>query len=247
MSKEIILNTTNKNMNDKYLTMLFKQFNDAIAMDKKYKVNVYKHWDEFIEWLIERKEIIPDYKELLNMMALNYTDENTAEIGKGIHDSIITEDIKTKIITPYPHQITDKNRVIEGDLKLANPKENNILLGDICPNLDTLITQNPYSIANYKEFASMHNDNYYNTIIGVYGKIYDKDRELKKAILEGMKEKLIGDVKLDGSTIGDKYCYVISAKMFEAKHTNDREFSGYDSSEYDEYIKTDAYSRKYTR
>ena len=84
MNKEIILSPVNKNIEEKYLTMLTKQFCEATRSSKKETINVYGNWDEFTNWLIKRKEVISNYKELLEIMRVDYTFDNVAEVEKGM-------------------------------------------------------------------------------------------------------------------------------------------------------------------
>lgn len=80
------------------------------------------------------------------------------------------------------------------------------------PNINSFITQNPFSISNIKNWDQLHNNGDMITV-GVYGSTFDKDINSKIDQLKHLKEKLMDSTYYEYYvTEDDMYCYTISSK-----------------------------------
>ena len=198
---------------DKYLNNLILQFQKATGI-KNIDISSDSFIREFNEWLLQRKLIIPDYREfIIGLNTEPYIDFDSVEIGKGIHDSI-TIDTNISMITPYTGGIIKTpGSLINGELYIFDGqpfvKQNFKLVN--CLDYSRFITQNPYISSDVKNWEQLHNSGS-NITVGIYGYIYDKDIDSKVKLMRELKSKLLSDFILDYSTNGYEYMYVISSK-----------------------------------
>ena len=202
MEKDIYVQRKRKITKDyrlEYVNKLIEQFENATGIKNSNTIGFVR---EFVEWLGERRNILDDYIEVLDYMDLDYNSSLTAEIGKGMNDSVALKNNNTKIITPYTYGMKkNKNRIIQGELVYREKPNNNL-------NIDTFMTQNPYkNITGWNRI----NDKY-QIIAGVYGKTFDRDRTKKIKMLKELKENLLYPYKEEYVRVKDSYYYVVATR-----------------------------------
>ncbi len=170
---------------------------------------------EFLQWLNVYKKITFEYREYLEQYYnINLEDESVAELGKCNLDSVVRDD--AVMITPYGHSFTD---LYHKDSKLiVTEKDIKIDFGYCVENaigINLYITQNPYLYTNVmsdlKKISDYHN---INIILGMYGKIYDEDKDSKIKILKQFKRGIDkrNQFELDYNTSRDNYFCTITRK-----------------------------------
>ncbi len=206
---------------------MFMQFSDATGLSlKDYQlISVLEHQQQlelfydFIVWEKQMKEIGKKYANFLEYLGLDIKDKDNAEIGKSIHDSVVSS-FNTTLITPYSDHIP-KSRIIPGFFLIENRKpyvwsmeSKNILLD----NVKTFITQNPYNISELTHWEDLH-DNYYNIAVGMFGNFYDKNKKAKLDQLKEFRNKLSSfkDIKMEYITDGDFYASAIVSNRGKVK------------------------------
>ena len=100
MSSKIIVENISSNKADtrkEYLAMVISQYGKSIGFDK-LDISSKNFFDELSVWIKERKKILPAYIGLLNYMNIEYDNYTTAEINKGMYDSIVSNHISTTIM-----------------------------------------------------------------------------------------------------------------------------------------------------
>lgn len=185
----------------------------------------YQQTDEsfkgFYQWIREQKLISLQYLDVLDYIqktydsALNYKDSTTAEIDKGCYDSIVLMNGTTTMITPYvgPGEswIKDisKNPLINAEFKaLITPRQLNLT------NINRFMTQNPYTEKHLKNWEEIHNSGK-NITVGVFGHIYDYDKDEKilwlNKLIEQMQSNSNHFFKIENITNQDCYIYIVSS------------------------------------
>ena len=199
---------------EEYLMKLMRQWKESIGKETM-DINSEILLQEFYNWLKERQSILTEYKSLLDYMNIEYNNPMTAEIGKGIYDSIV-KNISTTIITPYTYGLKNitKSKIIKGRLELVedNSPKQDISINKETSHIDTLMTQNPYQSIELSGWSKLHHSHNYRIIIGVYGKNTDKDKEKKLTLLKTMRNILNENCKEEYIKTNDDYCYVVTTK-----------------------------------
>ncbi len=213
MEKKFIIQRPKRGVDyrELYLKNLIAQFKSATG-NKHAEANSKEIVEEFFSWLTERKDILDEFKYLLFFMDIDYGHPMTAEVGKGITDSAVTENNKTTIITPYTFGMKKgmKNTIIKGDLIYVpeNYTKRNLSFGN--KPIDSFMTHNPYNEKNIMGWDELHNKYNYQITLGAFGKTYDKDKEEKIAMLKRIRDNLEGSYKEESVRINDNYLYVVS-------------------------------------
>ena len=201
---EILLQKTRKGSIKDSILQIKKQYHDAT------KVKVEQITDkELTDWLAERKKISERYLMLLEYMGIEYDHPMTAEIGKSFFDTAVY-DKGTTLITPYTAWL-DPKRTIKAEFKVVNQDEKGEKVS-LQRNIDCIMTQNPYSKDNIKNWEELFYKGGLTTAIGIYGSLFDKDVEEKIKMLERIKKSLTCKYKIDGYRINDEYAYAITSK-----------------------------------
>lgn len=209
---------------DTYLQNLFNQFLSVTGMDNTIDVseNVLNN---FHKWLVDMQFLGQKYEEILTLMKVDFNTSKIAEIGKGKYDSIVHGNGKTTIITPCPNEFFDiiSNPIIIGSLECLG-NEPVIVETDMVEttyttlsnfNIDTIMTHNPFGDIN--TFLRLCNRTYLNIVVGVFGKIYDKNAEQKIEMLKEFKRKIIAPVDLRFFQLGDNYYEVVKTEKNKEK------------------------------
>ena len=181
------------------------------AKEKKTKPNTKQVINEYQLWIEARNKMKKEYIEMLKEIKIDLNNKTTAEVGKNIIDTIALSNDMT-IITPYKdiYESIPNKKILLGNMKIYNntpyleTKNETIIPNQL---IDTYMTHNPY---NYKEIEEWFKLQYkYNIIIGVFGSIYDKDKDEKiKKMLE-IKRKLQTTCTEHFKRNSDSYYYVI--------------------------------------
>lgn len=201
------------NQRDEYLYKLTNQFKEATGLNKE--MSIIELEEEFENWIQERRRIAENYLMLLDSMGIEFNHKMTAEIGKGVYDTI-TDKLDTTIITPYTDGLTNP-RVIGARLVIT-PDDTPILSTQI-PTIDSIMTQNPYSDLEIKNWSALFNEEQIKVTLGIYGNIYDKNKYAKIKELEEFKKRLTADCKVDYYTFNDEYGYAITSSPSIKKKT----------------------------
>ena len=202
----------NNNSKEEYYQKIASQYKKATGI-KKIDLKSKAFLEELEEWLTERKKILNEYKIILHYMGLGFDFPITAEIGKGCYDTVFSKDEQTAIITPYTHGINNikGNKIIKGKIKIANyPKNKEYILLKSIDYISVLMTQNPYTPKDIKNWEKLYLLCGYHIITGIYGKHIDKDRDKKIMMLKELKEKLQDNCIDNYIEIDDDYYYIIT-------------------------------------
>lgn len=200
-----------------YLKKLFRQFKQANGIkDKSAKLEDFK--EEFNKFIFTRQIIGEHYIYLLDNLNLEYEGSEVAETNKGCFDSVVIP-YGTTLITPYYYRLS-KARVIPrefvsalGHPILLEETEVGNKVQEIKPNVfKTFMTQNPYTIYDLDYWDKLHNMGVYNIIVGMYGNVYDKDKEEKLDLMRNILQNLDEDIITDYDTLGDEYFCLIGSK-----------------------------------
>lgn len=177
-----------------------KDCNKILNSDFYHRLQLF---NDFTYWSNNRQQIGEKYVEFINYLGVDIT-PTTAEVGKFIRDSI-TLPYDNKIITKYKEGLPNK-RVIEGTLKVFNGQPIIEEKRQFVREIDTFITQNPYSQKEIIKWQDLHDFGRYNIALGVYGNFIDKDKEEKLYMLKKFKEKINkNDYNMEYDTNGDIY------------------------------------------
>ena len=191
--------------NDIYLELLKKQFCEANGL-RKFNNNSKADLEAFKSFIAERKIIGEKYNEFLKYLEIDITTSNVVELYKGNVDSIV-KDFDTLVLTPYSIDI-DKDRIYR---ELSDLLGNKVLI-------NRFITQNPSFKNDIKSLINYYNQYKYDILIGVYGKVYDKDKNKKMKELIKLSRK-IDDYQYNTSILKDRYNYyfVLYTNLLETK------------------------------
>ena len=209
---------------DEYTKKIYEQFKKSkgITIDNVDELFVKSYCLDVFYWLNERKKISYHYIDLLKKLKLPFDSLYCAEIGKGKHDTIVGP-FKTKIFTPYTNGLEDLNVRSKRVTKIKEMyfDYSNVML--VYPNdsyqiimQDIFMTQNFYSENELKNWEYLHNYNK-NIIVGVYGNIFDCDKNEKIKCLESLKDRLKFGYNEEFVTIDDSYCYVLASKKIKTR------------------------------
>ena len=201
---------------NEYYNHLLKQFVEAKGIknvDEKSETFI----EDFINWSVDRKLTLKNYISIIgdtNVFPLY--DETTAEVGKGVVDSIGKE-LGIKLITPYGEKMNNPKNVIPANLEVlkgiptvVKGCNDNLILLPLNPRrFRNFITQNPYDKGCIKNWNDLHNSGEYNIIIGVYGETSDKDRQSKIKMLKEFKDKLENGYREEQAIIYGNYYYLV--------------------------------------
>lgn len=209
-----------------YLVEQYKEANgyhfnntDTLNLNKDYR-----------NWLEERKRQGYRYLDFLYEMRRDILERTTAEVGKTDLDSIV-EPFDTTIISPYEfdsledktRQIPAQMQVLDEEICLQFPANDQIRLMVLPRKLNLLMTENPYAPYSIKDWDTLHNSGNYDIAVGIFGSIYDKDIKYKLELLKYLKEKILfGDYKYDLNRDKDIYFAALVSdrknKVLEKNH-----------------------------
>ena len=184
---------------------------------------------DFISYLQEMQLRGTDYTKFLLSLGFDFTEEDTAEVGKGKDDTVVIP-FRTNIITTdskFRFLTTDDRRIIPGEFKVYESLPyvvSDFDLVELPFYIRNFMTQNPYTNKSINGFADLHNSENGNIIVGVYGSVNDKDKRQKVKMIENLKYQLDDHIIEECETDGDSYFYVIGSAK-EKVRVNTRKMS----------------------
>lgn len=190
---------------NRYILNLYKQYCDAIGIICEPS-NMTNPSNDFIEWVAQNKMLSKKYKDYL--LLLGYIDSKSVyEIGKGKYDAISSD--KSGIISPYGETFGQKNLsfFIIGNTPLIQSGSEIIV-----PDIDVILTHNPFEEMHAENWFKMHNAGLYDISIGMYGSIYEEDFDKKIKFLEKLSSKMTEDHRIDYDTDKDNYFCTLNSK-----------------------------------
>ena len=198
----------------KYLKLLARQCyesqgKNAVNEQELLKSHVFSK--DLAYWICERQLLGARYKEFLSYLGLDVTTSNVAEVGKGMYDTIVSDD-NTTIITPYTYIKKNQDvlnyRLLPLDHEVYMTGVNNKYKNKLIPvptNIDTFMTQNPYRSLELVNWDILHNCMDYDILVGIFGHIHDNDKLKKINMLRLLKQKLTSDIKVQYEIDRDAY------------------------------------------
>lgn len=188
---------------NKYLLNLFKQFNDSLGI-KTLNFDSKEYIEAFSNWIYLMSEYSKIYQDYIQYLGVDLDSSLTIELNKGKYDSIGLSN--TTIISPYAETLGKENSelcVFQGELVILTGSK--IKRGQVA---ETYITQNIYTLQELEIFKYfVLND--INMCLGVYGSIYDKDKNSKIQELIEFKQSLNFDTEEYSDVENDIYMYVL--------------------------------------
>ena len=164
--------------------------------------------EEFFEWLPSYKQLSDEYRLYLeNYLGMNLNNPFLVELDKGYIDTVIGE--FSTMISPYAYTSLLENYNLTFDENKRILLVKNGIVRDFDCGVNTIISHNPYSkntIQNIKK-ASLN----YDIILGMYGKLNDKDKKNKINKLKLISKELT-NYEIDYNEKDDNYFCVLNKK-----------------------------------
>lgn len=209
-----------------YLDKLIEQYKAATGT-KNIDINSPSFIIDFNNWIARNRGMGDNFLHTLEMSEIYYDKDSCAEIGKGYRDSLVLS-FETTIITPYVEGLDKRPntaKVIDSEFSVSFGVPMIYEKDEIVPEtiikpteIDTFMTHNPYTGTNINSWAQLHkSSNYGGIIVGVFGKKYDKDMEMKIKQLNNLKKLLQENYIYENISYGDTYCHVLATDIPEKK------------------------------
>ena len=177
---------------------------------------------DFVDYVADMKIKSKAYISFLYYLGFDFTEENTAEVGKGKDDTVV-EPYDTNIITVDPEYMfsdIDLKRIIKGEMVVHESEPflyNDYGFTRLPFYIKNYMTQNPYTQSEIKDFDDLHNSDNANIIVGVYGDVHDSDIKQKIRMLKMLKYKLDSNIIEDYGTYEDTYFYALGSDTQRVK------------------------------
>lgn len=196
-----------------YLLLLYRQYCESVGKKVVFS-NINTDLNNFIMWIKRNKNISNYFKTYIEYLGIELNSGFVVEANKGKYDTIMDNSIY--MISPFASTFGGNDMKLydhHGDVVIANDK---FLYTPNEIGIETIITQNPYSIYFIKGFKSLH-EHGKNICIGIYGDTYDSDRLDKEKIMQRLFDSMDG-VNLSYDTIEGKYlCALKSDRKVKKK------------------------------
>ena len=140
------------------------------------------------------------YGDYLSFLDINLSDETAIEINKGKYDSLGLKLVAVVSSFGEVFGLSNGKLIIYDDRPL-------VLMGSSIfkvDNCDLFLTHNPYDICDIDKIKQLH-DLGLNICLGMYGRISDKDREVKVKRLHSMADETMDGLGFYYDTAGDDY------------------------------------------
>ena len=194
-----------------YLNAIGKTTNDIDISSKPFNT-------ELLDWLSVRDESKSLFKYNLCYMGIGYDFSFTAELNKGVRDTVVSEYMDTFIVSPYAFTFKDSRKgLFNGKIRLVDENSN---VNSCNPNnysFMSYLVHNPYYNFSVDSIMNLYYLCGYQIVFGVYGKVYDKDMEKKKQMLLGVKNILMDCCTDSYIERNDDYCYVVASDYTRCK------------------------------
>ena len=188
-------------MNNKILSLIIQQY------EKETGLRFTSYEDKtFSKWLVELKDRSLAYQTYLMDMGINIDTPYCAEVDKCVFDSIAKEN--TTIISPYGESMNKENSTLILTPKLMVNNSNGIYQ----PDIDMLLTVNPYHESLVDKWYKVHNARVADICIGFHGKKTDKDKVVKEKIMHKISSYLDDEQSLTYETINDYYFMTLASE-----------------------------------
>lgn len=202
-----------------YLKRLYKEYlsSRGIVIDNQDMIgNQY-----YLNYLKKMKNDLEIYKKCL--LDADILDNVCLELDKGVLDSISSRDTSITLLTRYKGTFDeledntfDKRLIIKGTL-LENPNGVRINLSNSEKFVNILrdnklycVTQNPFDYQkSFRDLNLLHNQGF-NVVLGIYGKLSDKNYDAKLAKLNSFQKLVSGS--LITRNIEDTYVSFVKTK-----------------------------------
>lgn len=202
-----------------YLKKLYKEYlsSRGIVIDNQDMIgNQY-----YLNYLKKMKNDLEIYKKCL--LDADILDNVCLELDKGVLDSISTKDTHITLLTRYKSTFEeledntfDKRLIVKGTL-LENPSGVRINLSNSERFINILrdnklycVTQNPFDYQKaFRDLNMLHNQGF-NVVLGIYGKLSDKNHAEKLAKLNSFQKLVSGN--LVTRNIEDTYVSFVKTK-----------------------------------
>ena len=190
----------------KYLIEQYKKARGIFGID----INSLEFKIDFDNWLKKYQENGINYASFLYSIGIDFIENRTAEVNKSSLDSIVLP-YDTTIISPYIN-VFDRENVINNSFFIVGSKP---YYKNFKSNIYRYMTHNPYSTCDNKElmnWKNIHEYTSYEIVLGMFGNLYDIDKESKIKKLEMLKKHLKKEYIEEYDIIKDSYYYVIASK-----------------------------------
>ena len=200
-------------MENEYIAYLYQQYCRTIGKKSKL-IDFNSDFDDFVRWIRNNQLLGEYYKTYIEFLGIDFNTWSLFEANKGKYDSII--DNSVYMISPFASTVGGTDMRIynhHGDVVIADEKK---LYASDEIGIQTIITQNPYSIDFIEGFKSMH-EHGKDICIGIFGGKYDSDRLNKERLMMRLYDSTDG-VNISYDTIDGKYlCALKSDRKVKVK------------------------------
>lgn len=169
------------------------------------------NFSEFVKYLETLDSQTKSYRKYLSYLGIEINIPSTIELDKGLFDSVALDNtLRVSKFIPTKLEslgLTKKGLLIEND-EVIIINSNKMVER---PFVDTLITHNPYvpiDISTFNKFAQSRR-----IAIGVYGSIYDKDKDYKLEEMEKLSKKIMVPLDVEFDIDNQNYFLVIMNKQ----------------------------------
>lgn len=193
---------------DLYTQYLFEQYKNAVGLIDK-KIDINDIGDDFYKWLEQYKENCINYASFLFSLDINFINPKTAEVNKGKYDSIALP-YETTIISPYIGETGNNIISSKFNIQRGMPVYNKFR-----KDIYRYMIHNPYSDFDEVELINwryMHEYTNFEMVFGIFGSLYDEDKNKKIEKLELLKKCITTPLLEQYDTVNDSYYYVLASK-----------------------------------
>lgn len=189
-----------------YYLLLLKQFNQKMGY-KSVCLESSEYLKEFKEWLIALNKESKVYTKVLEEKGIAL--ENGLELYKGVFDTL--ENSPKQIVSPFAHTLGGKNEwliVYRGEPLIFTLDSDSIKYRRQAT--DVYLTHNPYNEEFMKVIENLCTKTYDTpkVCLGMFGSIYDKDKEQNLEMLKSFQEKLNSPVEIEEYITNGFYAYL---------------------------------------
>lgn len=192
-------------MSEEYMQKLMQQYIQAYDLYLIERTSS-EFLNGFVSYLQEMKLIGKEYYKLLENMGCDVDISSTAELNKGVHDSIAKKN--TTIISPYAGTMQRDNCeliITDGSVSTTSNRIN-------VESINTFITQNPLTSADINLIERIISLGKYKVFIALYGKNTEKDIEEKILNLKYLKDIYHDSLREVNQKTDNQYLYMLMSK-----------------------------------
>lgn len=210
--KIILENIEDEQQREQYIKNIILQYQEATQKNNSNTTSTgFRR--SFLEWSKERRKIREFYKEQLKELGIDVATPETAEVNKGVNDTLVYGE-NARVITPYPYNMygqTFQSKIIKS--KFVIVKNAPFTPIHQLKGIKTFITHNPYNETDIQSWSELFNSNHYNVAVGIYGKCYEMDRMKKKRMLEELKKLITTSYQSIEIEKSEMYSYILTNNL----------------------------------